>query len=459
MQGKPRHMRPFGQFKGPTVRELWELAWPLALQALSFSMLSMLDRMMVGQLSETAIAAVGVGGQILFFAQTLAGAVASAAAILAAQLRGAKSAGGLAALSGTTLLLMSFIGATGSVVMTLAAKPACLWLTDGNRIIAEAGAGFIGIIAWTFPLVLVMFAVTGIMRALGDTRTPVVTSVAAVVVNTVLNVLLINGYAGLPRLGITGAAIATAAAHLVGAWLAMRAYGRMAFEGRRFGLRDVGAARRDMAAHLVRLAWPIGLDGLFWQAASLAYTRIVGMVGGDAMAAYFMYHSVRGMGYIPLGALGSAASIVVGRHLGAGHPGRARMAVGRASFLAIASALVTGGLAVAAAGPYLAMFSVKQAVAADSFRLITWFTLVLPFEAVIVVYSGTLRAGGDALCVSLITLSTFWLAGIPLAWYLGVHLGFGLIGCFAGMSAESGVKALLFHLRYRSGSWARRLAG
>ena len=446
-------------FAGSTVSELWQLSWPLALQALSFSMLAMLDRLMVGQLSETAIAAVGVGGQILFFAQTLAGAVASAAAILAAQLRGAKNAGGIVALSGSSLVLMGLIGAAGAALMMFAAEPACLWLTDGNRAIAEAGAGFLRVIAWTFPFVLVMFAVTGVMRALGDTRTPVVTSVAAVLVNTLLNAVLINGYAGLPKLGITGAAIATAAAHVVGAWLAMRAYGRMTFEGRRFGPGDILEARTEMAARLIRLACPIALDGLFWQAASLAYTRIVGMVGGDAMAAYFMYHGVRGLGYIPLGALGTAASVVVGRHLGSGHAARAKMAVGRASILSTSSALVTGVLALAAAGPYLAMFSVKEAVAADSLRLISWFTLVIPFEAVIVVYSGTLRAGGDALCVSLITLSTFWLAGIPLAWYLGVHLGFGLTGCFAGMSAESVVKALLFHLRYRSGSWARRLTG
>jgi len=447
------------RFGGSTVKELWQLAWPLALQAVSFSMLSLLDRLMVGQLSETAIAAVGVGGQILFFAQTLAGAVASAAAILAAQLRGARNVGGLAALSGSSLALMLLIGAAGSAIMMSIAKPACLWLTDGNREIAEAGAGFLGIIAWTFPFVLVMFAVTGVMRALGDTRTPVVTSVAAILVNTLLNALLINGYAGLPRLGIMGAAIATAAAHVVGAWLAMRAYGRLRFEGRRFGLHDIGEAQTGMAAQLMWLAGPIALDGLFWQAASLAYTRIVGMVGGDAMAAYFMYHSVRGLGYIPLGALGTAASVVVGRHLGAGHAVRARMTVGRASFLSISLAIFTGGLAFAAAGPYLAMFSVKPAVTAESLRLIKWFTLVIPFEAVIVVYSGTLRAGGDALCVSLITLSTFWLAGIPLAWLLGVHFGFGLIGCFAGMSAESVVKALLFHLRYRAGSWARRLTG
>lgn len=446
-------------FRGSTAVELWDLAWPLALQALSFSMLSMIDRAMVGQLAEAAIAAVGVGGQILFFAQTLAGAVASAAAILAAQVRGAQDASGMAALSGSALVLMGLIGLAGSAVLMIFAEPACLWLTNGSPAIAVPAAGFLRIIAPTFPFVLVMFAVTGIMRALGDTRTPVVTSVAAVLVNTLLNALLINGYAGLPKLGITGAAIATAVAHMVGTWLALRAYARMIFRDHRFGLRDLNAARLSTTRLLVSLAAPIALDGLFWQAAALAYTRIVGMVGGDAMASYFMYQSVRGLGYIPLGALGTAASIVVGRHLGASHSGRAKMAVGRATVLSISSAMVMGSLAIIAAGPYLAMFSVKPEVAAESMRLIRWFSLVLPFEAAIVVFSGTLRAGGDALRVSLITLSTFWLVGIPLGWLLGVKLGMGLIGCFIGMSAESVVKALLFYFRYRSGAWARKLTG
>ncbi|HNW35145.1 MAG TPA: MATE family efflux transporter [Candidatus Ozemobacteraceae bacterium] len=446
-----------GWIRGNTTRELWQLAWPLALQAVSFALLSMIDRLMVGQLAEAAIAAVGVGGQILFFTQTLAGAVASAAAILAAQVRGAKDASGMAALSGSSLILMGLIGIAGSAVLMIFAESACLWLTNGNQAIAVPAAGFLRIIAPTFPFILIMFAVTGIMRALGDTRTPVVTSVAAVLVNTSLNALLINGYAGLPRLGITGAALATAVAHMIGTWLALRAYGKMTFLEHRFGLRDLRAARFSTTRLLVSLAAPIALDGLFWQAAALAYTRIVGMVGGDALAAYFMYQSVRGLGYIPLGALGAAASIVVGRHLGAGHTRRAKMAVGRANVLAIASSMGMGGLAIIAAGPYLGMFSVKPAVASDAMQLIRWFSLVLPFEAAIVVLSGTLRAGGDALRVSLMTLSTFWLVGIPLGWLLGVKLGMGLIGCFIGMSAESVVKALLFQLRYRSGAWARKL--
>ncbi|HOY69218.1 MAG TPA: MATE family efflux transporter [Candidatus Ozemobacteraceae bacterium] len=452
-------MKPLGRFRGPTVSELWRLAWPLALQSLSFSLLAMIDRVMVGQLSGDAIAAVGVGGQILFFAQTLAGCVASATAILAAQYRGARDPAGMTALSGSSLLLMGLIGVSGSALLMAVAGHSCLWLTGGNAAIAAPAAEFLRIIAPTFPFVLVMFAVTGIMRSLGDTRTPVVTSVAAVLVNTLLNALLINGYAGLPRFGTRGAAIATAVAHLVGTGLALRAYGKISFEGRRLGLADLRSARWQAVSGLLRLAAPIGLDGLFWQAAALAYTRIVGMVGGEAMAAYFMYQSVRGLGYIPLGSLGGAAAIIVGRHLGAGHPRRARMAVGRANALAILSALGMGAVSIAAAAPYLALFSVGPDVAAESMRLIRWFSLVLPFEAAIVIFSGTLRAGGDALRVSLITLATFWLVGIPLTWLAGVHLGMGLPGCFIGMSAESITKALLFGLRYRSGAWARRLTG
>jgi len=448
-----------GWVRGTTTRELWQLAWPLALQAVSFALLSMIDRLMVGQLAEAAIAAVGVGGQILVFAQTLAGAVAAAASILAAQVRGARDSSDMAALSGSTLVLMGLIGIAGSALLLIFAEPACLWLTNGNRAIAVPAAGFLRIIAPTFPFVLVMFAVTGIMRALGDTRTPVVTSVAAILVNTILNALLINGYAGLPMFGITGAAIATAVAHLAGTWLALRAFSRMTFLEHRFGLRDLRGARLSTTRLLVSLAAPIALDGLFWQAAALAYTRIVGMVGGDAMAAYFMYQSVRGLGYIPLGALGTAAAIVVGRHLGAGHARRAKMAVGRANVLAISASMGMGVLAIIASGPYLGMFSVKPEVALDAMRLIRWFAFVLPFEATIVVLSGTLRAGGDALRVSLMTLSTFWLVGIPLSWLLGVKLGMGLIGCFIGMSAESIAKALLFQLRYRSGAWARKLTG
>lgn len=458
MNSRPLPKLPLARrlgWTGGTGRELLSLAWPLAVQSLAYALLGVIDRVMVGQLAEKPIAAVGIGGQLLFFTVTLAGSVAQAVAILAAQLRGARDPAGLANLTGTGLALSLALGILFNSALLWMASPAALWLSNGDAGIAAMTVEYLGPIALTGPFVLLTFVITGIMRSLGDTRTPLVSSMVALVSNTGLNLLLINGYGGFPRLGILGAALATAVSQIAGCLMAILYFLARRFDLYAFEIGHLACGSRKMAGQVLRLALPIGLDGLFWQAASLAYTRVVGLAGPDALPAYFMYQGIRGLGYIPLGALGSAAAIIVGRHLGAGHPARATMAVRRSVAMAVGSSLLMGLLYLLIAAPYLWFFAVKGNVAAEAGLLIRAFALVLPFEAAIVVLAGVLRAGGDALMVSLMTFSSFWLVGIPMAWLLGVKLGFGLPGCFVGMSLESVAKAFLFLRRERSGRWAR----
>lgn len=442
---------------GRTTRELLSLAWPLAAQALAYTLLGMIDRLMVGQLAEAAISGVGIGGQLIFAPVTVAGAVAGAAGILAAQARGARRPDTLAGILGSVLPLSLALGGGVTGLLVWQGPALAGWLANGESEATAEAVRYLGWVAPASPLVLLTFAMTGFLRALGDTRSSLVTSLAALGVNTGLNFLLINGYWGFPTLGVEGAAIATALSQMVGCLLAGRALARCAFPEYTFRWTHLLEARARLAWQLLALAGPIALDAVFWQAAALGYTRVISLVGDQALAAWFIFSGIRGLGYVPLGALGSAAAIVAGRHIGAGHTRRATAAVDRARFLAVAVSLLMNVGYLVAAVWYLPAFKVLPAVAEEARFLIRAFTLILPFEAVIVILSQVLRAGGDGPAVSLITLGSFWLVGVPGAWWLGVRLGWGLPGCLAGVGLECLVKSVGFWLRQRSGRWARRL--
>ncbi len=451
--------RHFGRLlNGRLGREALGLAGPLVFQALAYSLLGVLDRIMVGALAETAISGVGIGSQILFFANTLAGTVASAGAILAAQFRGAGNRDRIVELAATGSALCLALGVGSGILLWISAFPLSSWLANGNEAIAGVGAWFLKIVLLSVPAVLLTFVLTGIMRALGDTRTPVVCSLAALVTNSVLNILLINGYCGLPKWGVSGAAFATCIAHFVGFFVAVWAFFHHSFADQGFDLGGMKNISREMAIRIGRLTWPITLDALFWQAASLAYTRVVGVLGESALAAYFMFMGIRSLGYIPLGALGTASSIMAGRFLGAARFRTTRIVVGHGLRLAILGAIGMGILMCLSSWPYTWFFKVDPTVGELARRLIRWFALVLPFEGAIVVYAFVLRAGGDALAISLMTAFSFWFVGIPASWFFGVRCGYGLPGAFLGMAMESITKAFLFRCRERGGSWMRNLS-
>ncbi len=444
-------------WRGRFGRESLSLAGPLVLQALAYSLLGVIDRIMVGALAETAISGVGIGGQILFLVNTLAGTVAAAVSILAAQFRGAGDRHRLSELGATGTWLCCLIGIIASACLYAGSLPLSLWLANGSNPIALVSARFLTVILISIPAVLITFVITGIMRSLGDTRTPMISSLAALATNTLLGFLLINGYGGLPRLEVLGAALATCVAHLVGLIVALQAFFSRSFSGMAFSARDLCSFSVPLAGRLGHLAWPIALDALFWQAATLAYTRVVGLAGDAALATYFIFTGVRGIGYIPLGALGTAASITTGRFLGMGCRQRARLCVRHALSLAIGSAAVMAVVLWGLAPWYLWFFNVEPEVGVQACRLIRWFAFILPCEGAIVVYAFVLRAGGDALAVSLMTASSFWLLGIPAAYLLGISWKWGLVGVFLGMAIESLAKMTLFRFREKSGAWMRNL--
>jgi putative MATE family efflux protein len=436
---------------------LFSLFWPLALQSLAYSVLGMIDRIMVGQLNDKAISAVGIGGQCLFFTVALAGAIASACSILAAQYYGAGDKKGMNSLIATSLHLTLAVGIGFSVLIHVFSRSGALWLANGDRQIADLTGEYLLSINLSLPFMLLTFVLTGVMRAFGDTSCQLKVSLLTILLNSGLNVLLITGKFGFPRWEVAGAGFATAVAQVAGFTLAVRFFLGKTIPHLTFAWADLGSFSGTMARQILGQAVPIGFDALFWQAASLAYTRVVGISGADALPAYFVFLGVRSFGYIPLGALASAASVMVGQHLGAGHPWRARSVVQRTLFLSLFSSLIMGCGYLALASPYVAFFSVSPQIAGLSAWLIRAFCLVIPFESVVVLLAFILRSGGDAMRVSLMTLLTFWLVGIPGAWLFGVKFGWGLKGCFLGMALESSAKAFLFAQRERQKAWARCL--
>ncbi|MBF0407240.1 MAG: MATE family efflux transporter [Candidatus Riflebacteria bacterium] len=427
------------------------------LQSAAYSMLGIVDRIMVGQLAENAISAVGIGGQIIFFIVTLAGAIASAISILAAQYNGAKDSHGMAVLAGSGMVIISFCSVVFGVFLFYSAFPLALWLSNGNQKIAQLSSEYIKIVSLSTPQVLLTFAIVGIMRSLKDTKTPLISSMTALLLNTGLNYLLINGNLGFPALGVAGAALATSISQTVSFFIALHFFQNRNFSDYSFKLRHIFLTNLNLSKKILRITIPIALDALFWQAASITYTRVISQAEKEALPAYFIYLGLRSMGYIPIGSLGTAAATLVGRNLGAGNPVRTDMIIRQAFKFCLMSAFVMSVLYNMLSGFYLDYFSVEPGVRNLAISLIRYFSVVIFFESIIVLMAGTLRAGGDAFAVSCITFSTFWLIGIPGAWFFGVYMSLGMKGCFIGIALESVFKAILFSWRQKSGNWAHNL--
>ena len=151
-----------------------------------------------------------------------------------------------------------------------------------------------------------------------------------------------------------------------------------------------------------------------------------------------------------------AAGSIAGQFLGAGNVRMAKKAVWTCTGLGI---LVMGlcGIALMMYGRALTSVVSDQPIHLEIVpKLLFICGATQVFFATTMVMRQALRGTGDTFWVFLITSSSSYLVRLPLAWYLGIHLGYGLVGIWIGLCSELGVRAVLFLSRFIHGGWARR---
>ncbi|MFF1529406.1 MATE family efflux transporter [Cellulomonas sp. NPDC058312] len=308
------------------------------------------DAVVVGRhLGVDSLAAVGATGSLLFLLLGFAWGMTSGFAIPTAQAYGARDHAAVRrSVAAGTVLTAAF-----SVVLTvgapLLAGPMLRLLRTPDVLMAEATTfaqvSFLGASAVMF------FNFLGaIVRAIGDSRTPLVFLTVACVLNVVLVVVMV----GPLSLGVGGAALATVVSQALSVALCLE------FVRRRIPVLHVHRAdwrvsRADLVEHL-RLGLPMGFQASIIAIGTLAVQVRLNELGPDAVAAYTTASRVDGLAVALLQSLGLAVSMFVAQNLGGGRPDRIRQGVVQATWLAVAGSVAVGAVVVLSGAALVRLF-------------------------------------------------------------------------------------------------------
>ena len=190
------------------------LAIPVALQSMLQSSFSMIDQVMVGQLGSTSIAAVEIAGKPSFIYTFVIGAVAAIAGIMVSQYYGKKDE--------EAVHKSVSVNLTVTILLALVFTAACLlwpWKIAGiyteDALVIEDAVPYLQMIAWTYLPMGIASILAVRIRCMDKAIYPLYAGIASALVNTGLNWLLIFGNAGMPKLGVRGAAIASVLSQVV----------------------------------------------------------------------------------------------------------------------------------------------------------------------------------------------------------------------------------------------------
>lgn len=429
---------------------LIRLAVPLAAQQLGFQLMGTVDAALLGRYSDTALAAAGVGNNLLFAITSVGYGIVMGLDTVLPQAVGAQRHDRARRSLGAGLRLAMLIG-LGCTLIVLA-TPGLLQLADVPDDVVRDARLYIDLRAIGIAPFLLSIALRSYLAAHNITRPLIVAMVLGNLANAGLDLALIYGLGPIPALGVAGAAIAT-----VSVQLAILAIYHAA--ARAVGERHAGPAsatdrvsdRADLA-EILRYGLPVGGHlfaeiGIFGLATVLAAHMGTVPAAGHSIAlnlASFTFSCALGVG--------AATAVRVGHAIGAGDRALARRRGLYGLRIGLAVMAVFAAVFVIAARPLAGLFTDRAVVVAATIPLLQIAALFQLSDGTQAIAAGALRGIGDTRATFVGNVIGHYGVGLAISLTLAFGAGLGAPGLWWGLSAGLTATAAYLVLRFLAGT-------
>ncbi len=406
------------------IKRLFLMALPIALQNMMFSSRSLVDVMMLGQLGESEIAAVGVAARATFVTTIMIVGVTTGGALLTAQYWGANNREGVRRSTALTWFI-SLLFALATTLLFVLVPDQIMGLATTDPQVIALGRDYLVICSISMVWVACVASMAAGLRAVHQPGTSTFFSGIGIASNVFLNWVLIFGNLGFPALGIKGAAIATV---LSGAIEVATLFGYLYIKKHllAFSIQDIQRVLvMEKVTRFLKLSMPTTLNFLAWAGGLFAYHAIMGRSSVQGLAALSVMSPVESMSLAFVIGLASAGSVFVGNQLGAKRYEQvyyqAWVAVFINLLMGVVLALFVYGIQQHVLGAFSAL-SEETRHLAEQFYVILCFGLVIRSVPLMMIV-GVLRAGGDVKYCLYQDLVAQWCIGIPLAAVAAIWFG------------------------------------
>jgi putative MATE family efflux protein len=438
---------------GSLNRAILLLAIPMVLEMVLESLFAVVDVFWVGHVGANAVATVGLTESLLLLVFAIGMGLSLSTTAMVARRIGEKDPED-AAVAGVQAI---FLGLAVSILLGL---PALIFAPDLLRImgaspeIVATGSGYARIALGGSGIVLMLFLNNAIFRGAGDAAIAMRLLWVSNIINLVLDPCLIFGWGPFPRLGVTGAALATFTGRGIGVlyqfYRLLRGTERIRVLHRQIRL-NLGVLLR-----LIRVSLTGICQFAIAQTSWIGLVRIVSIFGAAAVAGYTIAIRIVIFAILPSWGLSNAAATLVGQNLGAKQPERAETSVWRTGFYNMIFLGAVGIGFVLFAQPIVRLFSQDPAVvplAVSCLRIVSYGNIGYAYGMVML---QAFNGAGDTVTPTIVNLFGFWMFEIPLAYWLAIHQGLQSKGVYWSIVIAEGAIAAASVLLFKRGRWKQR---
>lgn len=436
------------------------LAWPTMLEQLMQTAVQYIDTAMVGALGTQATAAVGATSTVNWLVGSTVSAFGVGFLSYISQAIGAKDAAKARKASGQVVTTVLVVGLFFTLATTALSGKVPVWMQVDRSIQGMASRYFLILYApMLFRAASIIFGT--VLRAAGDTKTPMRVGIAVNIINIILNFFLIYdtrtvsiGQFGLTLpgagWGVIGAAAASAAAFT---------FGGVAISVKFWQHRDISPKGQSLRPDLeilkpcFRVALPNMLQRFATSFGYVAFASMINALGDVSTAAHTIANTVESAFYIPGWGMQTAAATLAGNAWGARDEKKLRGLARTLLPLEVGMMIVSGGLLFLFAPQLMRLFSRDAEVIALGSTVLRMVAVSEPFYGVPIVLEGMMQGVGKTVAPFVFNLLGMWGVRITGTWVCTQLLGFGLISAWGCMIGHNMLLFILFTVHCLTGRW------
>ncbi|ASJ02615.1 MATE family efflux transporter [Thermococcus profundus] len=451
---------------GPIIKTLILLSYPLIINQLVQVLYNLTDTFWLGKLGRLELSAPGTAWPLVWFFMSIGMGFATAGFAFVSQYVGAKDYEKANRYAGALYSLM-LIFATAVGILGVILAPYLLSLMGVSDTIFPYALRYTRVIFAGIPFSFTLFAFNFLLRAVGDTKTPVKINVGTVLLNLFLDPFFIFGWGPFPQLGVVGAAVATMLSNTLGSLIG----GYLLFTGK-VGIHLTPETLRPdihFYSRIFRVGLPSSIGSSTTALGFVILARVIFTVGrlyGEAhgiphyedvaFATYSITNRLTNFMFAFSDGISMAMGTMVGQAIGAGLYERAKR-IAEKTMLINFTILSIGTLLFAFFRvPIFRFFINDPAIIAESGKVVLYFSASLPFFGVFAAVNNTFNSAGHTKKSMVIGMVRLWGIRLPLSYGLGVLMR-DTAGMWLGMGLSNVLGAVIALAWFLRGSWMRAI--
>jgi len=428
------------------------IAIPVTLQQFLTSSLNLTNNIMVGQLGDSSVAAVGLANQVYFVLSVILSGIGGGISVYISQFWGSQKYDQVKKVVSLSMVI-TLTAALIFFLPSFIAPRFVLTLLSTDVSVIELGSEYLRPVSISFLLMTFSVCFSSALRSTGHVRLPLAANFAGIITNTVLNYVLIFGKLGFPAMGVAGSAYATVIARLAESaiilWAVYAAKSITAIK-----LKDMLNIGTDLVKRFFRTSGELIIKDGVWAIGTSIYMVIYALMSTEAAAAVNITSTIRSMCFIFFQGVSAACLIMVGNKIGENDRETAYNYARRFLSITIGISVVICLLLILIRPLVLAPYKVSQTVADSSMGLLVAAAVLLPFQSYAsVAIVGAMRGGGDIRFTIFLDITAVWFIGMPLAWLCGLVLRLDIVWVFLLVTLQEVYKAAMCFRRIRSKKW------